>query len=108
MAVAPADDAAPDAEYQGYPRVGGYLFPKVSQRPGDQRAKRARPLAVAECGALRGEVRGQPTNRRPAHRSLQWRTGDVPLPVSPYRPAGVRNRPGRHVYRPDGATHRAQ
>ena len=44
---------------RGHPPVGGCLFPEVSQRFGDQRAKGARPLAVAECGALRGQIRGE-------------------------------------------------
>ena len=30
--------------------------------------------------------------------------GHLPLPLPPHRPDGVRNRPGQHVYWPDGAT----
>ena len=34
--------------------------------------------------------------------------GHVPLPLPPHRPDGARNRPGRHIYRPHGATCDAQ
>ena len=55
---------------RGDQAVGGCVFPEVSQWPGDQRAKGASPVAVSERGALRGQIRGEPADRGPAHRSL--------------------------------------
>ena len=64
-AVAPADQAAPDAQDRRGPSVGRCGLPAVSRWPGDQRAAGRCPLAGAELGALRGQVRGEPAARRP-------------------------------------------
>jgi len=103
VAVASADEAAPDAQDRRDQPVSGWVLQEVSPWPGDQRPQGPRPLTVSECGPLRGARRGQPAERRPAHRSLRWRAGHVPFPVAPHRPSGARNRRCRHVYRPDGA-----
>ena len=42
-------------------------FQEVSRRAGDQRAKGCSPRAGAQCGTLRGQIRGEPADRRPAH-----------------------------------------
>jgi hypothetical protein len=52
------------------PAVGRYVFPAISRRPGDQRAKGCCPLALSESGALRGQVGGEPADLSSAHRSL--------------------------------------
>src|SRR5437660_491572 len=67
VAVAPADDAPPDPRDRREQPLRRGLFHAVSARPGDQRAQRAGPLAVSECGALCGAVCRQPADRRPAH-----------------------------------------
>src|SRR6266702_8957883 len=41
--------------------------PEIPQWSGNQRAKGPSPLAVPESGALRGEVRGESADLRPAH-----------------------------------------
>ena len=41
-------------------------FQAISQRLGDQCAEGRSPCAVSELGALRGQVRGEPANLRPA------------------------------------------
>src|SRR5262249_14231760 len=70
VAVALAEYVAQDAQDRGDPPLGRGVFPAVSQRLGDQRAKGPSPLAVSERGALWSQRRGEPPALCPAYCSL--------------------------------------
>src|SRR5215813_4763439 len=67
VAVALAEYVAQDAQDRGDPPIGRCVFPEVSQRLGDQRAKGPSPLAVSERGALCGQICGEPPDLCPAY-----------------------------------------
>ena len=74
--------------------VGGCLFQAVSQRPGDQRAKGASPLAVSECGALCGASMWS-ARRSPSGASIATMAHGSRTITAPTAPTGWSTKPSR-------------
>src|SRR5262252_304239 len=70
VAVASADDAAPDLKDQGDQPVGGCLLHALSQGLCDERAKRGCPVTLPELGDLPGQICRESTDLATAHRPL--------------------------------------